>query len=283
MIAVTADQVPRALIALRDRAEGPIFLQSNLHNYGLATDSQDRRALHLWRNADWTAFAGLTAGGVLMPQMRDASPDDWRDLRQVLAGCQISGLNGTMTQISRALDVLSLTEAPTNLDREEPCFNLSLADMTMPDVTGFVCKPLQDADRALLHDWRIAYRVEIMGDSVNTAAEDAGREIDEWFRDNSHRLLWQGAQPVALAGINARLPSLVQIGGVYTPPPLRGRGLARRAVAMLLAELRQTQDMTRAYLFAASERAARAYTAIGFKPAGQMRLVIFSSPVRVLP
>ena len=84
-------------------------------------------------------------------------------------------------------------------------------------------------------------------------------------------------KPVAMTGFNARLPEVVQIGGVYTPPELRGNGYAKLAVALHLIEAR-TAGATRAVLFAASESAARAYIAIGFQPAGQFSLLLFTNP-----
>jgi predicted GNAT family acetyltransferase len=72
----------------------------------------------------------------------------------------------------------------------------------------------------------------------------------------------------------------VQVGGIYTPPALRGRGLARAAVALHLAEARNT-GVSRAVLFAASPAAARAYTAIGFQPNGSFALVLFAAPVTI--
>jgi predicted GNAT family acetyltransferase len=60
------------------------------------------------------------------------------------------------------------------------------------------------------------------------------------------------------------LPDVVQVGGVYTPPALRGKGHARLALALHLAEARG-KGVGRAILYAFSEPAARAYRAIGFQ------------------
>ena len=80
-----------------------------------------------------------------------------------------------------------------------------------------------------------------------------------------------------MTGFNAELPTIVQIGGVYTPPPLRGQGFARHAVALHLDEARR-RGVGRATLFSASESAARAYSAIGFEPIGHYTLCHFDGP-----
>jgi predicted GNAT family acetyltransferase len=83
-----------------------------------------------------------------------------------------------------------------------------------------------------------------------------------------------------MTGFNATLPEIVQIGGVYTPADLRGRGYARRAVALHLAEARG-KGTARAVLFAANDAAARAYRAIGFQPAVPFTLFLLSTPTRI--
>lgn len=278
MIPVARTDRQRALAMLDIHAEGPIFLQSNLCHHGLA--GKDPRSLRMWRTEDWRGFVGLTNNRVLLPQMRDAGDADWAGLKAALAGHRVAGMNGASAQIARIREALHISDTATILDREEPCFRLELVDLVLPESAGFTLRRLTPNDRRVLCEWRAAYRVEILGDRPEMAAEGAAGEVDEWLRTDSHRLLWQGGHPVSLAGINASLPGLVQVGGVYTPPQLRGRGLARRAVAKLLADHRD-RGITRAMLFAASNDAARAYRAIGFLPAGRMRIVIHENPVEI--
>ncbi|WP_139792875.1 GNAT family N-acetyltransferase [Pseudophaeobacter leonis] len=94
------------------------------------------------------------------------------------------------------------------------------------------------------------------------------------------RILEVGGAPVAMTNFNAALPSIVQVGGVYTPPDLRGLGYARRAVALHLAEAQQA-GITEATLFAANPAAARAYEAIGFSRIGSYRIVNFDPAIRI--
>ncbi|MGL4279266.1 MAG: GNAT family N-acetyltransferase, partial [Albidovulum sp.] len=91
---------------------------------------------------------------------------------------------------------------------------------------------------------------------------------------DSHRILERNGIPVATTGFTAELSGVVQIGGVYTLPDLRGRGYARAAVALHLAEGRQ-KGIRRALLFAANAAAARAYQAIGFRPNVWMAMILY--------
>ena len=106
-----------------------------------------------------------------------------------------------------------------------------------------------------------------------TAVKDTVR----YNEADSHRVLYDGDAPVAMTGFNATLPEAVQIGGVYTPPELRARGLARRAVAMHLDQARSA-GVDHAILFAASAQACRAYEAIGFKRTGTFTILVFEEP-----
>lgn len=80
---------------------------------------------------------------------------------------------------------------------------------------------------------------------------------------------------VSYSAFNARLPDIVQVGGVWTPRQLRGRGYGRAVVAGSLLEVRET-GVRRAVLFAEREDAKRAYGGIGFRVVGEYGLVLFA-------
>jgi ribosomal protein S18 acetylase RimI-like enzyme len=73
----------------------------------------------------------------------------------------------------------------------------------------------------------------------------------------------------------------MHFGAVYTPPALRGKGHARRAVALHLAQARNN-GVRRATLFASAQNAIAAYTPVGFKKIGEWVLAIFKTP-QVVP
>ena len=79
--------------------------------------------------------------------------------------------------------------------------------------------------------------------------------------------------PVSLSAFNAALPDIVQLGGIYTPPALRGRGFAKVVVAASLLVARD-RGSSRAVLFTKNPSAARTYEAIGFRRIGDYSLVL---------
>jgi len=171
---------------------------------------------------------------------------------------------------------LGLTGAPTILDRDEPHFALDLEDLLIPDGPGEL-HPLDAAHRDEMIRWRADYEVEVLGADPRTALKTARRDYAAYLEAGSHRVLIEGGTPLSTTGFNATTPDAVQIGGVFTPPPLRGRGHARRAVALHLAEARD-KGARRAILFAASAAAAAAYRAIGFERIGDWTLCLLARP-----
>ncbi len=237
-------------------------------------------AMHGWLAegaAEVVAFLGLTQGGTLLPQGPGA---DWAAFRPHLAGRAVAAAVGPAAQVPLLLEGLGLAACPRRSDKDEPGFDLWLERLVMPDVMGYRLQPLTRALLPLAAEWRSLYLQELQSLPPEAAQARADEDVWRWLLAGDHRLLMAGDKPVALTGFNARLPDVVQVGAVFTPTDLRGRGLARRAVALHLAEAR-AQGIRRAVLFAASAAAATAYRAIGFQPQGRMAIVEFAEPATV--
>ena len=94
------------------------------------------------------------------------------------------------------------------------------------------CPPVGAADAALFADWTIAFmREAVPHDPVPTrerleqTAATAGFQF--WIVDG---------EPVSMAGIMRRTRHAAAIAGVYTPPPLRGRGYAGSVTAAVVEQ-----------------------------------------------
>lgn len=259
---------------LRARLATSMFPLANLTNHGFGRDHP--LALRVWGVFGGAGPAGLiaiTESGSVLPQ---AAPEAMPTLARVLDGERIAMILGDAAQVAALIPALGLSEAPMRLNRAEPLFDLALDALIVPDGPGTL-HPIPGDAADLLADWRVAYEREAFGPGHPITHDDARRQVDGWRTTGSHRVLSVQGAPVAMTGFNARLPDAVQIGGVYTPPELRGRGHARRAVALHLAQAR-ADGATRAILFAANAAAVRAYTAIGFVRIGTFTLCLFDGP-----
>ena len=252
-----------------------MFPLSNLAGAGL--NGAGPYGMRYWISGDVTGAIGLTNGGMLQPQWPGAA--DWAAARAVLAGAAVQGVIGPAGQVRPLVNALGLGSLAVRRDAVEPGFVMDLNDLILPDGPGLLAG-LEAADPNLLYAWRAAYLAEVTATPPDRAAMQAPAEVERWRVAGSHRVLTEGNQPVAISGFNAVLPDVVQVGGVYVPPVLRGKGRARRVVALHLAEAR-ARGVMRARLFAVSDQAARAYRAIGFGPADPVGLVLFAEPQQV--
>lgn len=281
-----AGPTDRALVEtlLARQTDMAIFPLANLRAHGLgqgdfATDHP--HATRFWLVGNPLGNGGLVAlsrDGMLMSHMTESC--DLAPLRPILAGHVVKGALGSADAVRPLLAALGLSGLPARKDEDEPAFALDLDTLWVPDQPGARLVPANASLRALLVDWRAAATVETQAMPAHLAEAQAATDVDSWIARDSHRVLELGGAPVALTGFNAVLPDIVQVGGVYTPPALRGRGHARLAVALHLAEARN-KGVSRAVLFAASPAAARAYRGIGFEPNGSFALVLFAAPVTI--
>lgn len=274
MIRATTQDRPAIEAFLTKHIATSMFPLSNLRRYGMTGDHRHVVSFWVrWQDGMITDVLTMTNEGVLFPQ---CPTGPWGAIKAVLAGTAIMGALGDAGQVSALRHALGLCERPA-MDTQEPLYRLRLAALRMPDVTGFSLRPLAQAPRDLVIGWRHAYINEVMPMPGEDAARKAADDIAVYSAADTHRVLYEEDMPVAMTGFNATVPNAVQIGGVYTPPAERSRGLARRAVAMHLSEARG-KGVTDASLFAASPQACKAYEALGFARTGAFAILIFPEP-----
>lgn len=267
---------------LAPRAESSMFLLSNARAAGLVDEGKTFQATYVgaFENGELAGIVAHCWNGVLLVQTPAelVSPSTVRALAHAaLANSRrtIAGFSGPADQVAVARRAFELP-APA-LDEVEALYALTLADLRVPDALArreVTCRRPTDAERPQLAAWRRAYHVESLGSADNTElAAKAAREIDDLAASGTIWVLEAAGALVAMTAFNARIPDMVQVGGVYTPPALRGRGHARCAVAGSLLDARADQA-GRAILFTKNAAAARAYEAIGFQRIGEYALIL---------
>jgi predicted GNAT family acetyltransferase len=92
----------------------------------------------------------------------------------------------------------------------------------------------------------------------------------------------EGPGPLSCCSFNARLPDMVQIGNVWTPPALRGNGYARAVVAGAL-EIAKNSGISAAVLSTGRKNIAAqaAYRSIGFELVGDYATVRLASDTQL--
>lgn len=250
-----------------------MFPLANLAAHGLSGRGHPHATAFWIDDADApTAVLGITEEGVLMPLWADGF--DARRALPPVAGRRPIGLAGPARAVRELMAVAGFAAPPGQRDSDEPHFMLDLARLRVPEGPGRLA-PL-DAAPDVARAWRTAYVAKL--NKREPEQDRVAAEVAGWIETGSHVFLIVDGRPAALTGFNARLPGIVQVGGVYVPLETRGRGLARRAVGLHLATAREA-GVARATLFASSPAAASCYTALGFERIGDYALVFLAEPL----
>ncbi len=264
-------------VFLAQFAATSMFLRSNLAAHG--TDEQTHphgtTFFLTTERQEVTGIFGISNGGYLMAQAPDAPPEDWDAFAAAIKGRTVAGMTGRPIQVAACLAATGLTHGPWAVLADEPLYHLTLTDLA--DVPGTVRTPAE-TDRALLEAWFTTY-------ALDTGQAEPGDGPTEWAKARAGAaigsddvvILEENGTPLAMAGVNARVSDIVQVGGVFTPDGMRGNGYARRATAGLLRQC-GTQGVTQSVLFAHNAVAARAYEALGFQHVGEYRVALLATP-----
>ncbi len=258
---------------LRTAPHQAMFTLGYLHRDGFA--GQGNRTMSFWVNVDGpiTDVLALTRAGIVAPFLPNKPV---LGAVRALAGQSVSGIIGPMDQVHLLQRELGLDDTPATLDQDEPHYTLALDDLHIPDGPGDL-RPLSAASPVTMLDWMTQYQTEALFTPAAEAPIRAAAGYETAMGADNRRVLMWGDVPLATTAFNAQLPDIVQIGGVFTPNHLRGKGHGRRVVALHLAEARD-KGVTHAALSAANAAAARAYEAIGFARVGDWAFRLFEKP-----
>ena len=267
---------------LAQTPETTVFLRSNLARAGLADEGapfsgtwvgafEEERlvgvAAHFWNNNI------LVAPG---PHAEAAAA------RAVaLGGRRVAGILGPHDEVVRVRRALGLHDAAARFSSKEILYRLPLAALIVPAALTkglVVVRVPHDDELGALLDWRMEYSAETMHIVDTPETRDAQRQyLSSCQARGDHFVVSAAGERVAYCAFNATIADVVQIGGVWTPAELRGRGHARCAVAGSL-QIARDRGARLSILFTGEENVAaqRAYIAIGFQPIGDYGIVFFA-------
>jgi len=148
-----------------------------------------------------------------------------------------------------------------------------LATLVRPD-PGPQGKPrvAGERDRDLLIGWSAAFLREI-GDE----AEDPAAEVDQRLGYGGLTVWEAGGRPVSMAGITRIVHSMARVGGVYTPPELRGGGYAGGVTAAVSqAALDAGAAEVVLYTDLANSTSNALYERLGYRPVEDRTVLSFA-------
>ena len=186
---------------------------------------------------------------------------------------------GPDEQVIAARDGLGLPPSILQLDSKDRLYRLDLDTLVVPDAlhSGTLAgRRADERDLETLTAWRIDYEVNLIhAEDTPALRAEAKGSIENMIDERRLWVLEHGSRLVAMTGFNTRFEDIVQVGGVYTPPELRGRGYGRIVVAASLLDAKR-EGKRRSILFTGEHNVAaqRAYEALGFVAIGSYRLTL---------
>lgn len=265
--------------------ESSIFLLRNLRDYGLLDQGQRFQGTYA------AAFEGEKIIGVVAHYRSHSlifqSPLHLDLLCQAVIDASqrpIGGLIGPGEQIAVVEAFFKLPKLSIKLDEKEKLYSLKLDDLTIPNLlksSRVEGRRIEPCDVELMTRWRVAYAIEALGDKDSPELwANCQNAVERSMKAGNTWVLEERGEPVACSLFNSAVKEAVQVGGVWTPPPLRGRGYGRCVVAASLLDAR-SEGVEKAVLFTGERNIAapKAYTALGFLQIGGYRLLLLSCRV----
>lgn len=276
----TAADLPLVDTFLTQHSETSMYLRGNLAAHGIGLGEHPHSTqVFLWEQRQQFGVFAVSKAGYLMAQMPGMTEAAAQAFARQIAGRSVLGMTGAVEQVELTMRACGLAQSKMALAHDEPLFSMDLTDLTQAQLPS---RAAEDADLPVLEQWFASYLVDTGQDIPDGAATNAAVRAREAIQDGPTWLLLDRETPVAMARINARAGDMVQIGGVFVPDALRGRGYGGQVTQAALAHERRN-GARRAILFANNTAAARAYERIGFSQIGWYRIALLQEPAEVRP
>jgi len=280
---VETDDLERVRSFLEAHVESSLFLLSNLAIFGpRLTDHWNSGNYRLVEEAGCVvAVFSLTRRGNLIVQAGGRA-----DLAEsILEACESEPMEvcGVMGEWSTAHALWNLLlddpRFEPGLSSKDVLYRLPLAAMaarpsrSLP--AGVAVRPLEATDYSQWERLNTAYCAEM---NLPLPVADHAHE-SEFGRRTRARWWWGaflGSQLAAVVGLNAAYGVVGQVGGVYTRPADRKKGLARAAMELLMEEGRDYHQFEKLILFTNEDNlsARRLYESLSFDIVGEFGLLL---------
>lgn len=225
----------------------------------------------LW-TSDGPAAIGIRAGGVIYPVIPESSANLGPGARAILDRVSDSWcLMGPEAWVSACEPWMPRSRVTQRISYH---FQVRpLQDREVPEGPGELRLGNSNDGEGLFPLQEAYEKEEVLFDPSDFQPLVSRMMFWKALRNQETVSLWIDGRPVAKAGTNALTPRWAQIGGVYTQPALRGRGLQKRLLAFLLARLTAQGRGACLFVKKTNIRAASLYRSLGFQDWGSFTIV----------
>ena len=268
---------------LTSRIETSIFLRSNSIKSGLTDGDRPYHGAYVGAFEEGT-LVGVAAhywNGMIILQAPRYVEQLVKEVMEV-SSRPLAGVIGPLAQALEALSALGVSRDELTADSPEILYSLSLDALRIPprrDGQELKASPPREEDFDQLVEWTLAYEQEALGVAVTPARRaHVSTRLVRAINEGALYVMTDHDVLVSQTGFNSEVPGIVQIGGVWTPPHLRGRGYARTIVARHLITARD-RGVEKAILFTAHDNlpAQKAYESLGFERIGDYAIMLLNA------
>lgn len=280
-----ADQ-PRLEDYLRPRLDSSLFLVGNSRRAGLVDRGRTFEGTY-FAAFDGGRITGVVAHYWLKNLIFQSPPELVEPMLEAVTAAAVrpvEGLLGPAAQVAKASEALRLSAERIQFDEQEGLYSLKLEGMAVPEAVAsgrFRGRRIERRDLDLVSAWRRAYSLEALNaDDTPELAEKCRADMEAALERGDSWVLEDGGAVVASTSFGAVIDEAVQVGGVWTPPELRGRGYGRAVVAVSLLDAR-AESVERSILFTGDGNVAaiKAYRALGYRRIGDYRVVLLREAI----
>lgn len=169
-----------------------------------------------------------------------------------------------------------LAPAPPSIRMTRECLLQSLLPehLAVPSMKGFRAATLEDVDGLI--PWIVAFhQEELQEDPEKIDRADLREALELKIARGARYLLEIDGTPVSTLALTAEACGLVQVGGIFTPPELRGKGYATRLLSAFAHFHLNALGARRVVLQVGEDNtpARRAYEKVGFRSSGRFHFI----------
>jgi uncharacterized protein len=284
---LTFEDQPALEAFLKTRLASSMFLLSNVRHSGIVEGGERFQGVYVgaFDRANLVGVAAHYWNGNVMTQtdgdLALASALAREAVR--ISGRALKGIVGDGAQSLAVVRDLQLQSSQFQLYEVEGLYRRSFDVMDTQDALPLAANVRRAvaSDQDTLVTFYRDYNVESLNEiDLEKALANAREHVTNYIESGSQFVLDVNGDILAASTFNARVDVAVQVGGVWTPHALRGRGYARACVAGSLAIAAQ-EGFREAVLFTGDDNlpAQRCYAALGFRRIGDFFIGLLREPL----
>ena len=215
------------------------------------------------------AVQGFYGDGRWLPHFEDPAALD--AMLSTAQHHRLHWIMGPQRVVDAILGRLAGTGVRVSYDEQDAIYRLDAATLRPYPALGVRRATAEDIPA--IAGLRLRFDAEYFGVPIQAAFRPWYMETAGTYVERGTYLAERNGMAVSMVAVEAKVPTLAQIGAVYTMPDYRAQGLARGVITAIAQELLPQHAEISLMVRHDNVPARKAYDALGFTPCGAYRMV----------